>query len=104
MKSQKFGRSKASLRSLGGNTTVTVSRKLDSYSTKTTATELTDEEIKNVIPEGCAVFHKKYGMGTVKAILEGKVDVLFEGSVEKVFAASLCIDKQLLTLKEPEDS
>ena len=60
--------------------------------------ELTDDEIKNVIPEGCAVSHKKYGKGTVKAILEGKIRVIFEDSDEKVFAASVCIDKKLLTV------
>ncbi len=98
MKSQKYGRSRASMLSTLGNTTVSVSSKLDSYATKTVTSELSDEEIKNVIPEGCAVTHKKYGKGTVKAILEGRIDVLFEGSVEKVFAAQVCIDKKLLTV------
>ncbi|SHJ04864.1 hypothetical protein SAMN02745229_04028, partial [Butyrivibrio fibrisolvens DSM 3071] len=41
---------------------------------------------------------KKYGKGKVRGILEGKIDVLFEGSVEKVFAAQVCIDKKILTV------
>ncbi|WP_026527373.1 hypothetical protein [Butyrivibrio sp. VCD2006] len=60
--------------------------------------ELTDEDIKNVIPEGCEVSHQKYGRGTVKAIIEGRIKVLFEDSVEKIFAAQVCIDKKLLTV------
>ena len=60
--------------------------------------KLSDEEIKNVIPEGCAVSHKKYGKGKVEAILEGKINVLFEDSVEKTFAAQVCIDKKILTV------
>ena len=60
--------------------------------------ELTDEEIKDAIPEGSLVSHTKYGTGTVKAVLEGKIKVLFENSVEKIFAAQVCIDKKLLTV------
>jgi hypothetical protein len=60
--------------------------------------ELTDEEIKNAIPEGSVVSHTKYGTGTVKAVLGGKIKVLFENSVEKIFAAQVCIDKKLLTV------
>ena len=81
--------------------TITVSRTLVQKVVpiqKPALPELTDDEIKNVIPEGCAVSHKKYGKGTVKAILEGKIRVLFEDSAEKVFAASVCIDKKLLTV------
>ena len=116
MKSQKYGRSKASLlgmknlsssmldgmktmtASAYGVTSATASNNLGNSRIKPVTPELTDEEIKNVIPEGCSVSHKKYGKGTVKAILEGRIDVLFEDSVEKVFAAQVCIDKQLLTV------
>ncbi len=60
--------------------------------------ELTDDEIKDAIPEGSLVSHTKYGTGTVKAVIEGKIKVLFENSVEKIFAAQVCIDKKLLTV------
>lgn len=60
--------------------------------------KLSDEEIRNVIPEGASVSHKKYGNGKVKSIIEGKIDVLFEDSVEKTFAAQVCIDKKILTI------
>ena len=36
--------------------------------------------------------------GKVKTVNEGKIDVLFEGSVEKVFAAKVCINNGLLTV------
>ena len=117
MKSQKYGRSKASLlgginnmsssmqdgmktmtASAYGVTNISASINPGTSRIKAVTPELTDEEIKNVIPEGCSVSHKKYGKGTVKAILEGRIDVLFEDSVEKVFAAQVCIDKQLLTV------
>ena len=63
---------------------------------KAKAPELSDDEIKNVLPEGCEVSHAKYGQGVVQEIAEGKVTVLFEDSLEKTFAASVCIDKKLL--------
>ncbi len=108
MKSQKYGRSRVSVAGIKGSSG-SVSSNMKVMTTaaygvtgasvvKTATHELTDDEIKDVIPEGCAVSHKKYGKGTVKAILEGRIDVLFEGSVEKVFAAQVCIDKQLLTV------
>ena len=115
MKSQKYGRKSSLLgmKNLSSSmldgmktmtssaysvTSSTASSSLGNSRIKPVTPELTDEEIKNVIPEGCAVSHKKYGRGTVKAILEGRIDVLFEDSVEKVFAAQVCIDKQLLTV------
>ena len=66
--------------------------------TKASANELTDEDIKSVIQDGCHVSHKKYGKGIVKTVNEGKIDVLFENSVEKVFAAKVCINNGLLTV------
>ncbi|MCR5343087.1 MAG: hypothetical protein K6E70_06980 [Butyrivibrio sp.] len=59
---------------------------------------LSDDDIKNTIPEGCVVSHQKYGQGIVKSVIEGRIKVLFEGSVEKIFAAQVCIDKNLLTV------
>jgi 3D (Asp-Asp-Asp) domain-containing protein len=110
MKSQKYGRSRLSAPASEGSSvknikstaygvaSATIFTKTASAGSNTAASELTDEEIKNVIPEGCLVSHKKYGQGTVKAILEGKIDVLFEDSVEKVFAAQVCINNKLLTV------
>ncbi|MBQ3795128.1 MAG: hypothetical protein II842_02400 [Butyrivibrio sp.] len=109
MKSQKYGRSRISATTTGsrmktmtaaayGVTRATAFTKTSASAATAASTELTDEEIKNVIPEGCLVSHKKYGKGTVKAILEGKIDVLFEDSVEKVFAANVCINNRLLTV------
>ena len=60
--------------------------------------ELSDEEIKNVLPNGCAVSHMKYGHGIVQEILDGKIRVLFEDAVEKTFSAQVCIEKKLLTV------
>ncbi len=60
--------------------------------------ELSDDEIKGILPEGCAVSHTKYGHGVVQAILGGKIKVLFEDSVEKTFAAQVCIEKKLLAV------
>ncbi|MBQ6588265.1 MAG: hypothetical protein IJI01_06270 [Butyrivibrio sp.] len=60
--------------------------------------ELTDDEIREAIPEGCEVSHVKYGTGVVKSVLEGKIKVLFEDSVEKIFAGSLCVNKKILTV------
>ncbi|MBE5859621.1 MAG: hypothetical protein E7301_05795 [Butyrivibrio sp.] len=59
--------------------------------------EMTVEEIEEYYSEGCIVSHSKYGQGTVKEISEGKIAVTFEGAVEKVFAARICIDKKILT-------
>ena len=110
MKSQKYGRSRLSAPASEGSSvknikstaygvaSATIFTKTASAGSNTAASELTDDEIKNVIPEGCLVSHKKYGKGTVKAILEGKIDVLFEDSVEKVFAAQVCINNKLLTV------
>lgn len=59
--------------------------------------ELTDEEVRDVFPEGCAVAHAKYGKGTVTSVADGKIEVTFEDSTIKVFAANVCIGKKLLT-------
>ncbi len=60
--------------------------------------ELSDDEIKDILPEGCEVSHLKYGHGIVQAVLDGKIRVLFEDSIEKIFAAQVCIEKKLLTV------
>ncbi len=62
--------------------------------------EFSDEEIRNVLPDGCAVSHMKYGHGIVQEIIDGKIRVLFEDTVEKTFAANVCIEKKLLTVVE----
>lgn len=102
MKSQKYGRKSALLTTPSVKTAPAYSvANAYSYSQPGAAkasAKLSDDEIKNYIPEGCAVSHKKYGKGKVRGILEGKIDVLFEGSVEKVFAAQVCIDKKILTV------
>ena len=109
MKSQKYGRSRISATTPGirmktmtaaayGVTSANVFTKTSVAGTKASANELTDEDIKSVIHEGCHVSHKKYGKGIVKTVNEGKIDVLFEDSVEKVFAAKVCINNGLLTV------
>ena len=102
MKSQKYGRKASLLASPAVKTApaygVTSYSRPGASKASPITTKLSDEEIKNVIPEGCAVSHKKYGKGKVEAILEGKINVLFEDSVEKTFAAQVCIDKKILTV------
>lgn len=109
MKSQKYGRSRISATTPGirmktmtaaayGVTSANVFTKTSVAGTKASANELTDEDIKSVIQDGCHVSHKKYGKGIVKTVNEGKIDVLFEDSVEKVFAAKVCINNGLLTV------
>ncbi|MCR5556976.1 MAG: hypothetical protein K6F75_05380 [Butyrivibrio sp.] len=109
MKSQKYGRSRISATTAGikmktmtaaaySVTNATAFTKISGAGIKVASNALTDEEIKSVIPEGCHVSHKKYGEGIVKTVLEGKIDVLFEDSVEKVFAAQVCINNGLLTI------
>ena len=39
-----------------------------------------------------------HGMNIATAFLEGKIKVLFEDSVEKIFAGSLCVNKNILTV------
>lgn len=58
--------------------------------------ELTDDEIKEIYPEGCTVEHAKYGEGTVTNIASGKITVEFEDSLEKILAAKICIKNKLL--------
>lgn len=102
MKSQKYGRKASLLVSPSVKTApaygVTSYSRPGASKASAITTKLSDDEIKNVIPEGCAVSHKKYGKGKVEAILEGKINVLFEDSVEKTFAAQVCIDKKILTV------
>ena len=107
MKSQKYGRSRVSsphvltktmTAAAYSATNATAYTKTGGSGNKAVTNELTDEEIRNHIPEGSFVSHKKYGKGTVKTVLEGKIEVLFEDSVEKVFAAKVCINNGLLTL------
>ncbi|WP_029319130.1 hypothetical protein [Butyrivibrio sp. AE3004] len=66
--------------------------------TKVVEPELTDEEIKEIYPEGCSVNHTKYGQGTVKSISMGKIIVEFGNSIEKILAARICIKNKLLTV------
>lgn len=102
MKSQKYGRKAALMASPAVRTApaygVTSYSRPGASKASAITKKLSDDEIKNVIPEGCAVSHKKYGKGKVEAILEGKINVLFEDSVEKTFAAQVCIDKKILTV------
>ena len=58
--------------------------------------ELTDDEIKDVFPEGCEVFHPKYGEGTITQVSAGKITVLFEDDELKILSAKICINKQIL--------
>jgi len=60
--------------------------------------ELSDEEIMETIPEGSEVSHAKYGIGTVESVFDGKITVLFDGAVEKIFAGTLCVNKKILTV------
>lgn len=60
--------------------------------------ELSDDEIKEVYPEGSTVSHVKYGEGVVKTVAAGKITVAFADSVEKIFAAKVCIKNKLLTV------
>ena len=58
--------------------------------------ELSDDEIKELYPEGCTVEHAKYGQGTIKSVATGKIIVEFEDSLEKILAAKVCIKNKLL--------
>ncbi|WP_029233316.1 hypothetical protein [Butyrivibrio sp. VCB2006] len=60
--------------------------------------ELTDDEIREIYPEGCTVAHAKYGQGTIKSIASGKVVVEFEDSSERILAAKICIKNKLLAV------
>ena len=58
--------------------------------------ELTDDEVKEIYPEGCKVSHGKYGNGTVKSVSSGKIIVEFENASEKILSAKVCIKNKLL--------
>ncbi|SFP65203.1 hypothetical protein SAMN04487928_105102 [Butyrivibrio proteoclasticus] len=60
--------------------------------------ELTDDEIKEIFAEGCEVNHKTYGHGLVKTVLNGKLTVEFDDSVEKILSAKICIKNKLLSV------
>lgn len=60
--------------------------------------ELTDDEIKDIYPEGCTVKHSKYGQGTITSIISGKITVEFEDSQTKVLAAKVCLKNKLLAV------
>ena len=66
--------------------------------TKVVEPELTDEEIREIYPEGCAVTHTKYGHGIVKLVSTGRITVEFDNSVEKILGAKICIKNKLLTV------
>jgi hypothetical protein len=66
--------------------------------TKVAEPELTDEEIREIYPEGCAVTHTKYGHGIVKSVSAGRITVEFDNSVEKILGAKICIKNKLLTV------
>ncbi|WP_026498798.1 hypothetical protein [Butyrivibrio sp. WCD2001] len=66
--------------------------------TKIVEPELTDDEIKNIYPEGCTVTHTKYGQGIVKSVSTGRITVEFADSVEKILGAKICIKNKLLTV------
>ncbi len=65
---------------------------------KVVGPELTDDEIKEIYPEGSCVTHTKYGKGTVKNVSAGKITVVFDDSMEKILAAKVCIKNKLLTV------
>lgn len=60
--------------------------------------ELTDDEIKNIFAEGCEVTHNTYGHGMVKSVLNGKITVEFDDSVEKILSAKICLKNKLLSV------
>lgn len=67
-------------------------------SPKVVEPELTDDEIKEIYPEGSEVTHVKYGQGTIKSVAAGKIVVEFEDSLEKILAAKICVKNKLLKL------
>lgn len=60
--------------------------------------DLSDDQVKEVFPEGCTVFHDKYGKGTVTDISDGKITVIFDGLMVKIFSAGVCVNKKILTV------
>lgn len=60
--------------------------------------ELTDEEVKEIYPEGSAVMHVKYGQGTIKSVDAGKIVVEFGDAAEKILSAKVCIKNKLLAV------
>ncbi|MBO6241824.1 MAG: hypothetical protein J6O61_13440 [Butyrivibrio sp.] len=58
--------------------------------------QLTDEEIKEIFPEGHTVIHNTYGQGTIKEVSNGKVTVEFADSIIKILSAKICIKNKLL--------
>ncbi len=59
--------------------------------------EMTDDEVKEIFPEGSVVKHGKYGKGIVKSVVSGKITVEFEDAAEKILSAKICIKNKLLT-------
>lgn len=57
---------------------------------------ISEEELQDKFPVGCVVSHARYGEGTVEDTAEGKIRVCFEDGTEKIFAAALCVSKNLL--------
>ena len=57
---------------------------------------ISEEELLDKFPVGCAVSHARYGEGTVEDASEGKITVTFDDGTQKVFAAALCVQKNLL--------
>lgn len=60
--------------------------------------ELSDDEVKEIYPEGSAVKHVKYGQGTIKSVESGKIVVEFADAAEKILSAKICIKNKLLAV------
>ncbi|MBQ3641590.1 MAG: hypothetical protein IJR29_06730 [Butyrivibrio sp.] len=60
--------------------------------------ELTDDEIKEIYPEGSEVAHTKYGNGKVTSVSSGKITVEFEDNIVKILSAKICIKNKLLSV------
>lgn len=58
--------------------------------------KMADYEGKRLFPIGCRVCHVKYGSGTVKKILGGKIIIDFGNDNEKTFGLDFCTRAHLL--------
>ena len=62
--------------------------------------EMSDFESRRLFPIGCKVRHIKYGSGTVKKILDGKIVVEFKDEAEKTFGLDFCTNHHLLVRED----
>ncbi len=62
--------------------------------------EIEADKIGEIFPIESRVSHAKFGEGTVIAISDGRITVDFDDSTEKIFSATLCINKKLLKKAE----